>query len=127
MSKKIWNLMYVVGNPRMFDRVTANADNPCSRAEALEGANTVANNGGNWRTWVEHKDTGERIFESATEIAYRTAAENAKKPEAVSCPACKGAGKLPEVEGDHRALGCGECCGTGKVLHLAKQAEKALA
>ena len=122
MSKKIWNLMYVVGNPRMFERVTENAGNPCARADALEGANTVANNGGNWRTWVEHKDTGERIFESASEIAYRQAAENASKPEAVGCPACNGVGKPPKVEGDNRALGCGECCGTGKVLPVGEAA-----
>ncbi len=27
MSTKVWNLMYVAGNPEMFTRVTANADN----------------------------------------------------------------------------------------------------
>lgn len=70
MSKKIWNLMYVVGNPAMFTRVTENADNPLGRKDALEGAKTVSKNGG-WRTWVEHKDTGVRIFESDSEVQYQ--------------------------------------------------------
>lgn len=71
MSKKIWNLKYVVGNPAIFSHVTACADNPMSRAEALASAETVANNGG-WRVWVE-RDTGERIFESAAEKEHQAA------------------------------------------------------
>lgn len=67
MAKKIWNLMYVVGNPAMFSRVTACADNPMLRAEALAIAEKLANNGGAWRVWVERNGTGERIFESAAE------------------------------------------------------------
>jgi hypothetical protein len=47
MNTKVWNLMYVAGNPAMFTRVTANADNPMKRAEALAGAEVVARNG--WR------------------------------------------------------------------------------
>jgi hypothetical protein len=65
MSKKVWNLMYVAGNPAMFSRVTANADNPMSRAEALAAAVIVAGHG--WRVWVEHHQRGERIFESQHE------------------------------------------------------------
>lgn len=36
MSKRVWNLMYVAGNPAMFTRVICNADNPMSRADALK-------------------------------------------------------------------------------------------
>lgn len=66
-SKKIWNLLYVVGDPAIFSRVTASADNPMSRAKALAKAEAVANNGGGWRVWVKRSDTSERIFESAAE------------------------------------------------------------
>lgn len=59
MSKRIWNLMYHCGK-RVA--VTANADNPLPRAQALQGAATIAGNG--WKVWVEHADTGKRIFES---------------------------------------------------------------
>ncbi|WP_087864234.1 hypothetical protein [Comamonas thiooxydans] len=69
--KKIWNLMYVVGNPSMFKNVTANAGNPMSRADALASAATVSDNGGGWRVWVEHRETGERIFESAAEQKHQ--------------------------------------------------------
>lgn len=71
MAKKIWNLMYVVGNPAMFSRVTACADNPMTRAEALQSAEKVAGNGIGWRVWVERLDTGERIFESQAEKDHR--------------------------------------------------------
>lgn len=59
MSKRIWNLMYHCGTNAA---VTANADNPLSRAQALEGAATIARNG--WRVWVEHAQSGKRIFDS---------------------------------------------------------------
>ncbi len=78
MSKKIWHLKYVVGNPAIFSRVTACADNPMSRAEALAGAEVVANNCG-WRVWVE-RDTGERIFESAAEKKHQSSKGNVGKP-----------------------------------------------
>lgn len=71
MSKKVWNLMYVVGNPAMFTRVTSNADNPMSRADALAAAETVASNGGGWRVWVEHHTKAERIFESQAEKDHK--------------------------------------------------------
>lgn len=54
----------------MFSRVTACADNPMTRAQALAGAQTVANNGG-WRVWVDRSDTGERIFESGAEKEHQ--------------------------------------------------------
>ena len=73
MSKKIWNLKYVVGNPAIFSHVTACADNPMSRAEALSSAETIAKNGGGWRVWVDRNETGERIFESAAEKEHQAA------------------------------------------------------
>ncbi|MEJ6003883.1 hypothetical protein [Paucibacter soli] len=73
MAKKVWNLMYVVGNPSMFSRVTANADNPMLRAEALAAGEKIAANG--WRVWVEHHARPERIFESQPEKDYRSALE----------------------------------------------------
>ena len=72
MSKKVWNLMYVVGNPTMFRRVTAAADNPQPRAKALEGAQIVQANG--WRVWVEHLESGKRIFESQAEQEFGSGA-----------------------------------------------------
>lgn len=67
--------MYVVGNPAMFSRVTASADNPMSRSDALAAAEKVAGNGGGWRVWVEHHQNGRRIFESQTETAHKAARE----------------------------------------------------
>ncbi|WP_316157795.1 hypothetical protein [Cupriavidus sp. BIC8F] len=72
MSKRIWNLKYVVGNPTMFTKVTSDADNPKTRADALADASKVALNG--WRVWVEHAETGVRIFESEAELAHTDAA-----------------------------------------------------
>lgn len=46
MSKRIWNHKYVAGNPEMFTKVIHAADNPRTRAVALEDAEKVANNGG---------------------------------------------------------------------------------
>ena len=68
-QKKIWNLKYVAGNPDMFAKVTDAAGNPRLRAVAISDANKVAPNG--WRVWVEHAQTGERIFESEAETAFR--------------------------------------------------------
>ena len=56
----------------MFTRVTTDAAGAIKRGEALAGAEIVAANG--WRVWVEHAVTGERIFESAVEKAYKQAA-----------------------------------------------------
>lgn len=70
-SSKVWNLMYVAGNPDMFSKVTANAANPLRKADALADAAKVSSNG--WRVWIEHKDTGERIFESLAEKEHRAA------------------------------------------------------
>jgi len=59
MSNKIWNLKYRPGNS---NRVIEHADNPQNRSSALNSAAVVANNG--WEVWVEHAQTGKRIFES---------------------------------------------------------------
>lgn len=67
---KNWNLMYVAGNPDIRTKVISNASNPIKRSEALAGAEKIAANG--WRVWVEHKDTGKRIFESEIEKSYKT-------------------------------------------------------
>ena len=75
MAKKVWNLKYVVGNPAMFSRVTSNADNPMSRADALAAAETVARNGAGWRVWVEHHSKAERIFESQAEKDHKATLE----------------------------------------------------
>ncbi|WP_151072933.1 hypothetical protein [Cupriavidus oxalaticus] len=73
MSKRIWNLKYVIGNPAMFTKVTNDAGNPRSQAEALADAEKVACNG--WRVWVEHTNTGVRIFESEAEQAHVSATD----------------------------------------------------
>ncbi len=60
-----WNLMYVVGNPDTMSMVTTDAESPMKRSLALDAAKRLATN--SWRVWVEHKDSGERIFESDVE------------------------------------------------------------
>ena len=65
MSKRVWNIRYVVGNPKMFSRVTTDASSPMRRGLAMEGYDTIARLG--WAVWVEHVATGERIAESAAE------------------------------------------------------------
>lgn len=73
MSKKVWNLMYVAGNPALLSRVFSSADNPMSRADALAAAEKVAGNGGGWRVWVEHHTKANRIFESQSEKDHKAA------------------------------------------------------
>ena len=69
MAKAVWNLKYIAGNPEMFTKVRNNASNPMKRSEALAAAEKIGNN--QWRVWVEHHETGKRIYESDVEIAYR--------------------------------------------------------
>lgn len=71
-TQSVWNLKYVVGNPAMFSNVTTAAGSPMKRSEALNGAQTIEANGG-WRVWVEHAETGKRIFESAAEKQFAAA------------------------------------------------------
>lgn len=67
-TQKNWNLMYVAGNPDIFKKVRSDAGNPLKRSDALTAASKVAEHG--WRVWVEHKETGQRIFESELETKY---------------------------------------------------------
>lgn len=68
-TQKIWSVQYVVGNPTMFSKITTAAGGPFRRTEALKAAKTVERNG--WRAWVQHYETGKRIFESEAEQAYK--------------------------------------------------------
>ena len=70
-TQKIWNLMYVAGNPKIFTKVIANASNPMKRSEAVAAAEQLSEHG--WRVWVERVETKERIYESEVEIQYRQA------------------------------------------------------
>jgi hypothetical protein len=70
-TQKYWNLKYVAGNPVIFTRVCADASGPGRRSEVLWAAEKIAANG--WRACVEHAVSGERIFESEAENAYKQA------------------------------------------------------
>jgi hypothetical protein len=74
-TQKCWTLKYVAGNPAMFTRVHSDASGPERRSDVLKAAEKVAANG--WRVWVEHAVTGERIFESDVEKAYKQAGQAA--------------------------------------------------
>ncbi|MBN3776947.1 hypothetical protein G3O06_05100 [Burkholderia sp. Ac-20345] len=67
-NNKVWNLMYALGNT---GRIVGDSDNPQARKTALEGAAVVDKNG--WRVWVEHHQTGERLYENDPEKAHRAA------------------------------------------------------
>ena len=67
-SNKVWNLKYALGNT---ERIVNDASNPQSKQSALDGAQVVNRNG--WRVWVEHNETGERIFESQREKDHKAA------------------------------------------------------
>lgn len=72
-SQKVWSVKYIAGNPAMFSQVRTDAGGPYRRAEALAVAERVAGN--DWRVWVEHCETGKRIFESEAEQQYKRDAE----------------------------------------------------
>lgn len=69
MSKRIWNLKFVAGNPKKFSQVISDSDNPMTKAEALDGFQTLATNG--WRVWVEHAQTSKRLAESDVEKTWK--------------------------------------------------------
>lgn len=71
MTNKVWNLMYVLGNTT---RIIGSADNPQARKTALAGAAIVNANG--WRVWVEHCETGKRLYENPSEKAHRETIES---------------------------------------------------
>lgn len=68
-TQKCWILKYVAGNPAMFTSVRTDGSGPGRRGDVLEAAEKVAANG--WRVWVEQAVTGERIFGSEVEKAYK--------------------------------------------------------
>lgn len=68
MSKKVWNLMYRVGNTQI---ITGDSGNPSSKQVALDGAATVTENG--WRVWVEHHTSGKILYQNPAEIEYQKA------------------------------------------------------
>ena len=70
-TTKVWNLQYVVGNPKMFSKVITSADSPMTKTKALEEAHRMVDNIKDWRIWVVHERTGERIFESPVEVHYQ--------------------------------------------------------
>lgn len=72
-AQRVWDVKYVAGNPAMFSRVRTDAGGPHRRAEALAAAEQVAGNG--WRVWIEHHETGKRIFESEAERQFKRDAE----------------------------------------------------
>ncbi|GKT27193.1 hypothetical protein AVHM3334_22935 [Acidovorax sp. SUPP3334] len=100
---KTWNLKYVAGNPAMCTQVTSCPDNPMHRSEALAAAQTVANNGGGWRVWVERDEAGERIFESTAEQEHQASQDE--------CAMCGGSGGWPGFKGH---VLCKPCNGTGR-------------
>ena len=65
-TTKVWNLKYFAGNT---GRLFSDASNPQRRTDVLVAARQVEANG--WRAWVEHSDTGRRIFESKQEREHR--------------------------------------------------------
>ncbi len=74
MSKRIWNLKFVAGNPQKFSQIRSASDNPMNRAKALDGFQTLSTNG--WRVWVEHAHTGKRIAESVLEKNWEASVKN---------------------------------------------------
>lgn len=68
-SNRVWNLMYALGNT---SRIVGDSANPQDRAGAIGGAETITKNG--WRAWVEHCETGKRIFENQAEVHHKAGA-----------------------------------------------------
>ena len=69
MSKKIWNVKFVAGNPDIFSEVKMASGSPFTRAAADEAFSNLTRKG--WRAWMEHAETGERITESNVEKAFQ--------------------------------------------------------
>lgn len=70
MSKRIWNVKFVPGEPGKAVHTATDGQNPRARGAALAVANDLAKNG--WRVWVEHAESFERIYQSAPEAAHRS-------------------------------------------------------
>lgn len=68
MTKKVWHLKYVIGNPRIYTKITTDSGGPYLRNEAIRLClNQICED---WRCWVEHSVTGEVIERNATEQAW---------------------------------------------------------
>lgn len=68
-TRNIWVVKLVAGNPEIFTDVKIGQGSPMMRQDALDDAKTHGEKG--WRSWVENKTTGERIYESEAEIAFK--------------------------------------------------------
>lgn len=81
MSRKIWNVMYVAGNPAIYSQVRACEENPLTRPQAMEIFNAISANG--WRVYIEHAHTGKRMAESELEKTWKNqvASDGEKKKE----------------------------------------------
>lgn len=68
-NHKVWVVKLVAGNPEIFSDVKTGNGSPMMRANALEDAQIHGDKG--WRSWVEHETSGERIYESEAEVAFK--------------------------------------------------------
>ena len=68
-TTKVWFTAYIAGNPNMFTQIRMNG--PFTRKVAIAQAKRTPSD---WRAWVEHIDSKERIFENATEKAFKAKA-----------------------------------------------------
>lgn len=72
ISTKQHELWYKIGNPKMDNlAILKSADSPYTKAKALAAARDLLDKNPSWRVWVQHAQTGERIFESDSEIAHQ--------------------------------------------------------
>ena len=68
MSKKVWNVMHVPADSAGGGTI-AFEGNPLQRSVALAKAEQIA--GGGLVSWVEHHQTGRRLYESPVERARK--------------------------------------------------------
>ena len=69
MNNNVWKLMFISGSAT---KVVKHAeDRPLPRKVALDKAVAISRNG--WRVWIEHYQTGKRLFENDAERSYRLA------------------------------------------------------
>ena len=65
VSRKIWFVCYVAGNPEMFNKV--HQIGPYLKSEALAHYGNIPDD---WRKWVE-RNTGDRLIENDMEVIHR--------------------------------------------------------
>ncbi|MDE5179179.1 hypothetical protein [Vibrio fluvialis] len=68
-KQNVWVVKFIAGNPELFSDVKTGLGSPMKRAKALDFAKIQDGKG--WRSWVENESTGERIYESTAEIAFK--------------------------------------------------------